>query len=102
MMKAIHDLGLPHRSSFFGRVTVSMGIASRQTQSSVHIDSLIHSADTALYNAKISGRNRISWCCPADVMEQVPDVDVSPILHHKSICLECFSGSEMESRVGVP
>ena len=102
MMKAIHDLGLPHRSSFFGRVTVSMGIASRQPQSSEHIDSLIHSADTALYHAKISGRNRIAWCCAVDAMEQVPDADTSSILHHKSISLECFSGSEMESRVGAP
>jgi len=102
MMKAIHDLGLPHRSSFFGQVTVSMGIASRQPQTSEHIDSLIHSADTALYHAKISGRNRIAWCCAVDAMEQVPDADISSILHHKSISMECFSGFEMESRVGAP
>jgi len=102
MMKAIHALGLPHRSSFFGRVTVSMGIASRQPQSSEHIDSLVHSADTALYHAKVSGRNRIAWCCAVDSIEQFSDADTSSILHHKSISLECFSGSEMESLVGVP
>jgi diguanylate cyclase (GGDEF)-like protein len=101
MMKAIHDLKIPHRSSLFGRVTVSMGIATRQPDHSGHFDSLVHSADTALYHAKISGKNRISWCCPI-AMEHSPNLEKPSLSLHKSITLECPAACEMGSRAGAP
>jgi diguanylate cyclase (GGDEF)-like protein len=97
MMTAIHDLRISHRSSLFGRVTVSMGIATRHPDHSGHFDSLVHSADTALYHAKVSGKNRISWCCPLS-MEQSPDTEKSSFSLHKSITLECPVPCEMEGQ----
>ena len=41
-------------------VSVSIGVASFP-QSTIHSDVLIEIADKALYKAKVSGRNRVSW-----------------------------------------
>jgi two-component system, sensor histidine kinase LadS len=100
MMKAIHDLKILHRSSIIGQVTVSMGIATRMPHHSEHYDSLVHSADTALYHAKIAGKNRIAWCCPV-AMEQSPDMEKSSPSLHKSITMECSAVYEMESHSGA-
>jgi diguanylate cyclase (GGDEF)-like protein len=64
MMRAISGLNIPHKGSPLGRVSVSMGIAGCLPDHCRGYDDLLHSADTALYNAKISGKNRIAWCCP--------------------------------------
>jgi diguanylate cyclase (GGDEF)-like protein len=96
MMKAIHNLKIDHRSSIIGQVTASMGIATRQPHHSEHYDSLVQSADTALYHAKVAGKNRIAWCCPI-AAEQSPDMEKSSPSLHKSITLECSAGYEMES-----
>lgn len=99
MMTAIHNLKILHRSSIIGQVTVSMGIATRLPHHSEHYDSLVQSADTALYHAKIAGKNRIAWCCPVSV-EQSPEREKSSSAFHKSITLDCSAGYEMESRPG--
>ncbi|MDD2338460.1 MAG: GGDEF domain-containing protein, partial [Geobacteraceae bacterium] len=99
MMKAIHNLKILHRSSIIGQVTVSMGIATRLPHHSEHYDSLVQSADTALYHAKIAGKNRIAWCCPVSV-EQSPEREKSSSAFHKSITLDCSAGYEMENRPG--
>ncbi|MGA7826628.1 MAG: diguanylate cyclase [Geobacteraceae bacterium] len=91
MMRAIHDLKIPHRSSPVGQVTVSVGIATRQPHHTESFEGLIQSADTALYHAKISGKNRIAWCCPV-ALDQFPDTDVSALASHKSITLEFSPG----------
>ncbi len=100
MMKAIHDLKIHHCSSIIGQVTVSMGIATRLPHHSEHYDSLVQSADAALYHAKIAGKNRIAWCCPVAV-EQSSDMEKSSPSLHKSITLECSAGYEMESHSGA-
>jgi len=41
-------------------VSISIGVASFP-QSTIHSDVLIEIADKALYKAKVSGRNRVSW-----------------------------------------
>jgi diguanylate cyclase (GGDEF)-like protein len=101
MMKAIHDLRIPHRSSHFGQVTVSMGIATRQPRHAEYFESLIHLADTALYHAKVSGKNRIAWSYPV-AMEEIPHMEVlSPTLH-KSIALACPAGFHRENLAKAP
>jgi len=56
----IHDvqaLGLPHAGSGHGCVTLSVGVACTDPGAGGAPDSLIHSADVALYRAKGQGRN---------------------------------------------
>jgi diguanylate cyclase (GGDEF)-like protein len=64
MMRAISSLDIPHKGSPLGSVTVSMGISSCLPDHFRGFDDLLHSADTALYNAKIAGKNRIAWSGP--------------------------------------
>jgi diguanylate cyclase (GGDEF)-like protein len=101
IIQTIHALKIPHRSSPFARVTVSLGIASRRPDYAEHFDSLLHAADTALYHAKISGKNRIAWCCPI-AMEQSQDTENSSLFLHKSLTLDYPAGSEVESLAGTP
>ncbi|NRR31090.1 GGDEF domain-containing protein [Oxalobacteraceae bacterium] len=56
--KAFATLALPHQASDFGRVTVSIGVASIVPQPGAMPDSLVRAADQALYQAKEQGRNR--------------------------------------------
>lgn len=53
--QAIEELAIPHSKSHYGVVTVSIGVASDQTQSWKDI---VKYADAALYEAKNSGKNR--------------------------------------------
>lgn len=64
MMNAVSELDVSHRGSPLGTVTVSIGISSCLPDHVRCFDDLLHSADTALYKAKSSGKNRIAWCCP--------------------------------------
>ncbi len=73
MMRAISGLDIPHRGSPLGSVTVSMGIASCMPDHVRGFDDLLHSADTALYDAKMAGKNRIAWCCPLLLLEKEDD-----------------------------
>lgn len=100
MMKAIHDLNIPHRSSPLGLVTVSMGIATRQPHHGESFERLTQAADTALYHAKISGKNRIAWCCPV-AMEQFSEKEETSLSLHKSISLEFPSGCTVEHQIGA-
>jgi diguanylate cyclase (GGDEF)-like protein len=74
MMRAISDLDIPHSGSPLGSVSVSMGIASCLPDHVRGFDDLLRSADTALYNAKISGKNRIAWCCPLLLLKKENNV----------------------------
>lgn len=60
---AIHALNIPHAASSFGRVTLSIGIASAIPDLDNPCDELILAADRALYHAKHQGRDRV---CRAD------------------------------------
>jgi len=97
IMRGIHELAITHDSSPLGRVTVSMGIATREPCHSGHYDSLVHAADTALYHAKISGRNRIAWCCPIS-MEKVSVREGADLSSHMSLTFDCPERLEIEQQ----
>lgn len=58
--KDIEKLNILHESSEFGRVTVSIGVATGMPNIKSQPEKLIIMADQALYRAKSSGRNKIS------------------------------------------
>jgi len=56
--QALVDLGLPHRQSPFGVVSVSIGVAVLVPEEGESADTLLKLADEALYQIKESGRNQ--------------------------------------------
>lgn len=60
MINSIKEADLSHNQSPEGKVTISIGISTVQNPRSDSLFKLIKSADDALYNAKESGRNRMS------------------------------------------
>ena len=59
MRKAVIALDIPHPESPFGQVTVSFGIASAVAMPETDPNDIVGAADSALYKAKRSGRNRV-------------------------------------------
>ncbi len=55
---AVERLSIPHEGNPHGRVTVSVGCATRIPHPESTFNTLLISADQALYQAKASGRNR--------------------------------------------
>lgn len=58
--RAVHDLAIPHSGSSHGVVTISVGVATLDGGADlIDVAGLIHTADTALYQAKAKGRNKV-------------------------------------------
>ncbi|WP_259460851.1 diguanylate cyclase [Paraburkholderia sp. BL23I1N1] len=62
---AISELGIEHAGSEYGRVTASIGTASWAPEQDGSVTAVIKAADEALYNAKATGRNKVSRSRPA-------------------------------------
>jgi diguanylate cyclase (GGDEF)-like protein len=56
---AVQELALPHLTSSYQRVTVSIGVAATRPSSALRPGDLIEAADAALYAAKHRGRNTV-------------------------------------------
>lgn len=57
---AVEALGIPHRGSSLGHLSVSMGLSQMDRRRHSNIDRWIKQADAALYHAKGTGRNRVA------------------------------------------
>ena len=57
---AVQDLALPHATSSYRTVTVSVGVASTIPNDALRPSDLVEAADASLYVAKRSGRNRVA------------------------------------------
>jgi len=68
LLKRIAELGITHAGSPYGKVTASIGFASAVPTGELLKEKLIEAADRALYDAKHSGRNRISSADSADAI----------------------------------
>jgi len=59
LRQRIEDLNMPHVKSKLKRVTVSCGVASVMPNDKLSLETLLQTADYALYRAKKQGRNRV-------------------------------------------
>lgn len=64
--EALQTLGLPHKLSEFGCVTVSIGVAAIIPSKEDTPNILVKAADEVLYRAKEQGRNRAVLASPVD------------------------------------
>jgi diguanylate cyclase (GGDEF)-like protein len=68
----ITSLEIPHRGSHYRVITASFGVATLLPSSGGAPSDLIHLADSALYRAKRSGRNRIEVSVEFETPKCVP------------------------------
>ena len=73
---AIERIAVPHSGSPYSVVTISIGALAQSTGSA---ESVVRAADKALYHAKRSGRNRISFAVTGRDLITARAVDFEPI-----------------------
>lgn len=69
--RSIESLAIPNPGSPFGRITVSIGFASRHPGDMHGAAQLLEIADTALYRAKGAGRNQAQWAETSDLSAEL-------------------------------
>jgi diguanylate cyclase (GGDEF)-like protein len=70
LRQEVMSAGLPHTTSPFGQITVSIGIASIVPVRGIDPAALITLADRALYDAKTAGRNQVR--CAVKRLTMIP------------------------------
>ena len=68
--RVVEECCIPHGPSPYGVVTVSVGCATQVPCDASSTSNLLKQADTALYRAKTSGRNRTQVADVADMLVQ--------------------------------
>ncbi|MFH1138224.1 MAG: diguanylate cyclase [Pseudomonadota bacterium] len=76
--RAVENLQIEHRGSPFGRVTISLGLATGRPSREKKPADLVKAADQALYQAKASGRNQARWAGQAETLEDAGPQLASP------------------------
>lgn len=67
LRRAVSNLNIPHcKSKITGTVTLSIGITTLECDAKCSADRLLETADTALYEAKHAGRNRVNYLGAAE------------------------------------
>ncbi len=56
---AVYDLNLEHKSSSYGRITISIGVSTVKPSDGISVREAINRADNSLYQAKDAGRNAV-------------------------------------------
>jgi len=64
--QGVEGLAIPHENSPFGRVTLSVGVATMAASRDIAAEAVLRRADEALYEAKASGRNVVRAASAAD------------------------------------
>jgi len=64
--QGVEGLAIPHEDSPFGRVTLSVGVATMAASRDIAAEAVLKRADEALYEAKASGRNVVRAARAAD------------------------------------
>ena len=64
MRARVHQIGIENHGSPIGRLTISVGVCSVVPVAGLTREGLVDAADTALYRAKSSGRNRAEIADP--------------------------------------
>jgi diguanylate cyclase (GGDEF)-like protein len=60
LCQEVFALGMAHEGSHYGRVSVSIGVATAYPQQGSKAGVLVQEADAALYRAKTQGRHRVA------------------------------------------
>jgi diguanylate cyclase (GGDEF)-like protein len=69
LRRAVEDLDIPHGEASYGRVTISLGVASFVPGDNEKAEKLVEAADAGLYAAKRRGRNAVVAHAPVALAE---------------------------------